>query len=77
MVVRKLTYISNFEYAWNCPRWEKQFCGHLLKMATQYNMNTNQEQLGVPEKIQAKQVTRAGDMEFKRVLQNMEIPGVN
>ena len=50
----------------------------LFKIATQYNMNTYQEQWAIPEKIQAKQVTEGGrDMEFLRVLKNMEIPWVN
>ena len=48
-------------------------------MATQYNMNTYQEQWTILENIQAKKVTgvEGGDMEFPRVLKNMEIPGVN
>ena len=50
-------------------------------MATQFNINTYQEQLAIPEKIQAKQVTwgvgwGVGDMEFPRILKNVEIPGV-
>ena len=46
---------------WTCPRWGKQDCGHLLKMATQFNMKTYQEQWAIPEKIQAKQVTGVGE----------------
>ena len=42
---------------WTRPRWGKQDCGHLLKMATQYNVNTYKEHEAIPEKIQAKQVT--------------------
>ena len=50
-------------------------------MATQFNINIYQEQLATPEKIQAKQVTwgvgwGVGDMEFPRILKNVEIPGV-
>ena len=36
-------------------------CGHFLKMATQYNMNTYQEQWAIPGKIKAKQVTGVGE----------------
>ena len=35
----------------------KQDCGHLFKMAAQFNVNTYQEHWAIPEKIQAKQVT--------------------
>ena len=45
------TNICNFGYAWTSLRWGKQDCGNLLKMATQFNMNTNQEQWTIPENI--------------------------
>ena len=34
-------------------------------MATQYNLNTYQEQWAIPEKIQAKQVWKGGRRGFK------------
>ena len=46
-----------FEYAWTCPKWGKLDCGHLLKMASQFNVNTHQQQWAIPENTQAKQVT--------------------
>ena len=50
----------------------------LFKMATQYNMNTCQEQRAIPEKNASQTGDRDGeDMEFPMVLENVEILGVN
>ena len=47
-------------------------------MATQYNVNTYQEHWGILEKNPSQTSDRGGaDIEFPRVLKNMEIPGVN
>ena len=45
---------------------------------TQYNVNTYQKHWAIPGKNPSQTGDRGiGDMEFPRVLKNMEIPGVN
>ena len=50
--------------------------GHSLKMGSQYNVNTYQEHWAIPKKNPSETDDRGGgDMEFPRILKNVEIPG--